>query len=219
MKTICLYVLLGALLLAVGCTSGESDFRAGYDFSGVNRVAIADVFGDVEGEVARNQISDFFVGELLSKGYAPVERAQVQTILEEQQFQASDITTREGVARAGQILNVQAIIVVNVRSSGEEVTMTAKLTDVQDGSILWMGTGSGSTGKTLATIAGATAGAAAGGAVAGGDSSDKVAGAIVGGILGGVAGQALTPQQAQKTKEIIEQMCKYLPYRDPVLRR
>jgi hypothetical protein len=216
MKTVCLYVLLMMIPLVWGCSSGESHFRMGYDFSQVNKIAVAAVEGDVGGESVKNQIGDFFVGELLKKGYAPVERAQVTSVLDEHDFQSSDITSAEGVARAGQILNVPAILVVNVASFGEEMSLTAKVLDVEDGSILWMGNGSGTTGRTLSTILGATAGAAAGGAIGGGDSSDKVAGAVVGGIVGGVAGRALSPQKAKKVHEIIRKMCKSLPYRMPI---
>ncbi|MHC4574547.1 MAG: glycine zipper 2TM domain-containing protein [Planctomycetota bacterium] len=173
------------------------------------------VEGDVGGEAAKNQIGDFFVGELLKKGYAPVERAQVQSILEEQKFQSSDITTQEGAARAGRILNVPAILVVSVPKFKEEMSLTAKIVDVEDGSILWLGSGSGSTGKILSTIVGATVGAVVGGVIAGGDSSDQVAGAVAGGVLGGVAGQALSPQKAEKVHEIVKKMCTTLPYRMP----
>ncbi|MHC4624213.1 MAG: hypothetical protein ACYS4W_09960 [Planctomycetota bacterium] len=216
MKEIGMYVLMIMILFVWGCSSGESYFRAGYDYSKIDRIAVTSVEGNVGGEAARNQIGDFFVGELLKKGYAPVERAQVQSILEEQKFQSSDITTREGVARAGEILNVGAILVVSVPKFGEEMSLTAKILDVEDGSILWMGSGSGSTGKTLSTIFGAAAGAAAGAAVAGSDSSDKVIGGVAGGVMGGVAGRALSPQEAEKMHEIIEKMCESLPPRVPV---
>jgi hypothetical protein len=197
-------------LLVVGCSSGESYFRAGYDFGKVDKIAVVDVQGDVRGEAVKNQIGDFFVMELLKKGYAPVERAQVQALLKEQEFQSSDLTTGKGVARAGQILNVPTILVINIPNFGEEMSMTAKMIDVEDGSILWMGSGSGKTGRTLFTIFGAAAGAGAGATVAG---DDKALGGVIGGVLGGVAGHTLSPQKAEKVKEIIKKLCKSLPSR------
>ncbi|MHC4489342.1 MAG: hypothetical protein ACYSW7_09255 [Planctomycetota bacterium] len=76
MKINCVYVLVIALLLIGGCSSGESYVKAGYDFTRLDRIAIADVQGDVSGEAAKNQIADFFVLELMKKGYTPIERAQ-----------------------------------------------------------------------------------------------------------------------------------------------
>ena len=63
--------------------------RLGYDFTKVEKVAVVEVSGAVAGDAVKNQIGDFFAMELLKKGYTPVERAQVQTILAEQDFQAS----------------------------------------------------------------------------------------------------------------------------------
>ena len=215
MKINCVYVLVIAILLIGGCSSGESYVKAGYDFTRLDKIAIVDVQGDVAGEAAKNQIADFFVMELMKKGYTPVERAQVQSLLEEHEFQASDLTTDEGAARAGRILNVPVVLVVNIPNFGEEMSMTAKIIDVEDGSVLWMGSGLGSTGRTLATIFGAAGGAAAGVAVAGGDTDDRTVGGIAGGVLGGVAGRALSPQKAQKAQEMIKKICKSLPYKYP----
>lgn len=211
MKTTLIVALSGVALIITGCSTGESYFRVGYDFSQVEKVAVVDVFGSVTSEAAKNQISDFFVMELLKKGYAPVERAQVKALLAEQDFQATDVTSAEGVVRAGQILNVPSILVVNIPNFGEEMSITAKMIDVEDGSILWMGSGTGRTGRTLGTIVGATAGAI-GGAVVAGEGKD-VAGGIAGGVLGGVAGQALSPQKAAKAQEIIKKICQSLPQR------
>jgi hypothetical protein len=153
--------------------------------------------------------------ELLRKGYMPIERAQVQSLLEEHEFQASDLTTDEGAARAGRILNVPVVLVVNIPNFEEEMSMTAKMIDVEDASIIWAGSGSGRTGRTLGTIFGAAAGAVGGAVIAGGDSSDRAVGAIAGGVLGGVAGQALSPQKAEQAQKVIKRMCKSLPYRFP----
>lgn len=209
MKIVCVSALLIALMLAGGCSKGESYVRAGYDFAKLNKVAVVEVAGVVEGDAAKNQIADFFGMELLKKGYTPVERAQVQALLKEQEFQVSDVTSPEDAARAGRVLNVPVVLVVNIPKYGEEMNMTAKMIDVEDAGILWMGSASARTGRTLATILGAAGGAAAGVAVAGED--DKVLGGIIGGVLGGVAGRALTPQQAEQVQKMAKRMCKNLP--------
>ncbi|MCX5637826.1 MAG: hypothetical protein NTX52_09070 [Planctomycetota bacterium] len=217
MKIVCVCALAVAVMLIGGCSSGESYVKAGYDFTKLDKVAVVDVQGDINGELAKNQIADFFAMELLKKGFAPVERVEVQALLKEQQFQTSGLTSPEGAARAGKILNVPAILVVNIPNFGEEISMTAKMINVEDGGILWMGSGSGKTGKTLSTIFGAAAGAGAGaaaGAAAGGNDSTAI-GAVAGGVLGGVTGHELSPQKAEKTQEIIKKICDRLPSRLP----
>ncbi|MHC4647822.1 MAG: CsgG/HfaB family protein [Planctomycetota bacterium] len=215
MRIICL-VTLFAVLLVGGCATskGESFIRADYDFSKIDKVAVLEVSGAVHGEAAKDQIGDFFVMELLKKGYTPVERAKVQSLLKEQDFQTSDLTSSENAARAGHILNVPAVLLVNIPTYDEEFSMTAKMIEVESGEILWTGFGTGRTGKTFATIAGAIGGAAAGAVIgdAVGDSG------IAGGVAGAVAGQALSPQQAEQLQKIIkEKVCADLPTRPGVL--
>jgi len=216
MKTVCVCTLLAALVVS-GCATGkgESYVRAGYNFGALEKVAVVEVSGEVRGDAAKNQIADFFTMELLKRGYTPIERAQVQALLDEQDFQASDITSNEGAAQVGKIMNVPAVMLVSIPTCKENISMTAKMIDVEDGSVLWLGSGSGSTGKTGSTILGAVAGAVVGAVVAGGDSDDRVVGGVIGGVLGGIAGRALTPQQAEQVKKIITKVCENLPSRFP----
>lgn len=205
-------IVVGVLsILLGGCTTAESYYRKGYDFYQVDKVAVVDVIGPVGSEAAKNQIADFFVMELLKKGYSPIERSQVQILLNEQKFQASDITSREEVSKAGEILNVPVILYVNVPKFKEEITISAKMVDVEDGSILWMGTSTGTTGKTLNTILGAAGGAIIGGAV--GSNDTRVIGAIGGGVAGGAAGALLSPQTEQKVRDMVGKICDSLPIR------
>ena len=212
MRTVCVCTLLAALVVG-GCASGkgESYSRVGFNFAELDKVAILEVSGAVSGETVKNQIGTFFEMELMKRGYTPVERSRVQALLKEQEFQASDITSSENAARAGHILNVPAVLLINIPKYKEEMSMTAKMINVEDGGILWIGNGSGSTGKTFSTILGAAAGAAAGAVVAGGDSSDRVVGGVIGGVLGGVAGQALSPQQEEQVQKIIKKVCESMP--------
>jgi len=217
MRDACLCTLMVALLVA-GCASseGESYAAAGYDFSSLNKVAIVEVTGRVYGDAVKNQISNLFTMELMKRGYTIIERSQIQSILKEQEFQASDITTNEGAAKAGAVLNVPAVLLIDIPKYKEKMEMSAKLIDVEDGTILWIGNGSGSTGKTLSTIVGAGVGAAAGAVLAGGDSNDRVLGGVIGGVVGGVAGNALSPDQEKQVKKIIKKVCESLPSRIPM---
>lgn len=210
MRKFAYLALIAAIILMTGCASGESFRRANYDFSQVGKVAVLDVTGEVRGEGAKNQIADYFAMELLRKGYSPIERKQVEAILKEQEMQASAITREVGAAKAGRILNVPAVIVVNVPEFRDDISMTAKMLDVEDGSILWAASGSGSTGGSLPAVAGAVVGAGVG-ILAGGDTAGKVAGGVAGGALGGIAGHALTPRQAETVRSIIRDMTEDMP--------
>ncbi len=217
MRNVCVCILLSALLVA-GCASskGESYATAGYDFSGLNKVAIVSVTGQIYGEAAKMAIGDDFTMELVKKGYTVVVRSEMQALLKEHEFQASGITGDQDAARAGRILNVPAVVIISIPKYGKEkMEMTAKLVEVETGTILWIGSGSGSTGKTLSTIVGAAAGAAAGAVIAGGDSNDRVVGGVIGGVLGGVAGNALSPEQRGQVRKVITKVCKTLPARFP----
>ena len=86
MRILGFVLLVGVSLSFLGCTTAESYSRKGYDFYQVEKVAVVDVIGPVGSEAAKNQIADFFVMELLKKGYSPIERSQVQILLNEQKF-------------------------------------------------------------------------------------------------------------------------------------
>lgn len=211
MRIISIALFSALMLCAAGCVSTEGYYRQDFDYNDTDTIAVIDVIGPVGGEAARNQIADFFAMELLKKGYSPIERAQVHVLLKEQEFQASGMTRTEDAARAGRILNVPVVLIVNVPEFGEDVSMTAKMVDVEDGSILWMASGKAKGGKFLGTLFGATAGAIAGYAVTG--ENDKVIGSVAGGVLGGAAGNLLAPDEAEKVLEITQKMCETMPPR------
>ena len=217
MRAVCVGLLLTAMTVAGCATShGESYASAGYNFANLDRVAIVEVTGRVYGDAAKNQVANMFVMELMKKGYTVVERSQVKAILKEQEFQASDLADPEGAAKAGKILNVPAVLMIDIpKYDGEKISMSAKLVSVQTAEIVWIGSGSGSTGKTAATIVGAVAGAAAGAAVGGHDTGDRVLGGVIGGVAGGVAGNLLSPEQEKQVRKVVTKVAESLPPRIP----
>ena len=215
MRTVLAGVLLSMLAVA-GCSTSkaESQAVAGYDFGKIDKIAIVEVTGRVYGEAAKNRVSDLFAMKLMEKGYKLIERKNIKTLLKEQQFQASDLASKENAARAGRILNVPAVMIIDIpKYSGGKMDMTAKLIDVEDATILWMGTGHGDTGKTLSTIVGAVAGAGLGAAVGGHSTGDRAIGAVVGGVVGGVAGNVLAPEEETVLNKVIVKVIEKLPSR------
>ena len=208
---IVVYMLVIAILFAGGCSSGrgQSVSRIGYNFSTVDKIAIVAVEGALRSEPAKNQIADLFAMELLKKGYAPKERASVAAFLREQGFQASELISEAGAAEAGKILNVPAVLIINVPHFGDEIFISAKMVDIEDSSILWLGSGTGKTGGFFGfgSLWGAGADVSS--------EEDALFGGIgiAGGVLGGAGDLPLSPQEIDRAQRIIRRMCSTLPSR------
>jgi outer membrane lipoprotein SlyB len=207
-------ILSVSALFIGGCASGKSTQRMDYNFSQVYKIAVVDVTGPLGNEGAKNQLADIVAMQLLQKGYAPIERAQVVTLLNEQKFQRDgNATPEQNAVKAGKMMDVPTVIIVNVTEFDEDISMSIKMLDVQDGSILWVGNGAGTHNKWFGTILGAAAGATGGVFLGGNSNSGKVIGGVIGGVAGGVVGNMLTPQQAKAAEEIVEKICKDMPSR------
>lgn len=223
MRTVLAGVLLSAVAAVSGCgtTSAESQAVVGYDFGRIDKIAIVEVTGRVYNQAVKDKIADMFMMKLMQKGYTFVERQRIKTVLKEQEFQASDLTTTEGAAKAGRILNVPAVMIIDIpRYSNGKMDMTAKLIDVENGTILWIGNGTGNTNKGLSTFLGAAAGAALGAAVGGHSTGDRVIGGVIGGVAGGAAGNILAPEEEALLTKVITKVVASLPARiaQPVMR-
>jgi len=187
MRTITAVALLTTLMLVGGCASDESYVKAGFDFSALDKIAVIDVRGDINTDAAKNQIADLFEAELIKKGYSPMERTRAQTLLKEQQSQTLDLAAPRDAARVGLILDVPAVLVIDVPELGEEMTITAKMIDTETGGILWMADDSGGIGAKMAAIFRLGPG-----------SQTRT-------------DHGLSPQKASQAKTIIKKMCKTLP--------
>ena len=197
-------ILAISLLLISGCRSKqESSFRVGYDFSAVNKVAIVSVEGVVPSEVAKDEIAEFFAIELLEQGYAPMGRAQVRASLAEQETEdeITDLTTPEGAVAAGLVLDVPAVLTVRIPHFGKEISITATMIDVDDGSILWLANGTGKGGGGFSSIFGSKSG---------GSEEEGLLGPVMGDVMG-ESNEPLTPEDAERAQSIVKKMCRSLP--------
>ncbi len=201
--------LIAVFLQGCGAT-GTSTFSPAFQAISPTQIAVVSVSGDIRGEAPKNQVEDFFAMEMMQKGYRIVERTRVESILAEQDFQRSEVTTAQGAAEIGRVLNVSAVVMLDVSVSGEQVSLTGRMVDPETAEILWIGTGRGGTGKTLATITGAAVGAVGGSRVRG---SSRVPVTIAGGVLGGAVGHALAPEVADIVQRAIREMVKDIPRR------
>jgi len=200
---IVLNILVIAVLLVAGCRSQqESSFRAGYDFAGVNKVAIVSVEGAIPSEVAKDEIADFFSIELLDKGYAPMGRAQVRASLAEQEEAdaITNLSTPEGAVEAGLALDVPAVLTIKIPHFGDEISISATMIDVEDHSILWLATGTGKGRGAFSSVFKSKSGSKEEG--------------LLGPMMGDVAGSTdrpLSPEDAERAQRIVKKMCRSLP--------
>jgi len=201
---------IAILLIIAGCSSSESFYRAGYDFSKVDRVAVVAVEGTVKSEAARNQIAEFFAMELLRKGYAPLGRSQVNARLKEQQLSPEELNTAEQAAEVGKILNVPAVLVVNIPHFGEEISIIAALIDVNDGSFLWMGSASAKSRSAPAPDVYGYGIQQSTGLLASTGNEDITGAGITDGPLI-IAEQGLTPGETKSVQNTMRDICKTLP--------
>lgn len=201
---IVLNTLVIAVLLIGGCrTPQESSFRAGYDFSSVNTVAIVSVEGALPSEAAKDEIADFFAIELLERGYAPMGRAQVRASLAEQETEdeITDLTTPEGAVEAGLALDVPAVLTIKIPHFGDEISISATMIDVEDRSILWLATDTGRGGGRFSSVFGSKSG---------GGKNEGLLGPVMGDVLGSTD-EPLSPQDAERAQRIVKNMCRSLP--------
>lgn len=199
-------IFLISVLLIGGCRSTqESSSRAGYDFSELDKIAIVAVEGTIKSEVAKDEIADFFAMELLKKGYAPMGRPQVRALLQEKEAALEELSITEGAVEAGKILEVPVVLAIHIPHFGEEISISAKMIDVEDGSILWLSGGSGRGGSAFSRVFGRTSDSGIG------DSGeDELLGPIMGEVVD-VTRQPLTPQEAKKAQSIVKRMCQSVP--------
>jgi hypothetical protein len=199
-----LNILVMAVLLVAGCRSQQkSSFRAGYDFAGVNKVAIVSVEGAVPSEVAKDEIADFFSIELLDKGYAPMGRAQVRASLAEQEETdaITNLSTPEGAIEAGLALDVPAVLTIKIPHFGDEISISATMIDVEDRSILWLATGTGRGRGAFSSMFSSKSG---------GSKEEGLLGPMMGDVAGSTD-QPLSPEDAERAQRIVKKMCRSLP--------
>jgi len=204
---------LGVLVCALSaCSSASSYVRPGYDFQSVGKVACI-VTTNAGSLAQKREIADLFAMQVLMKGYDVIDRANIEDLEKEAAFQnTSGITSAEGRAKLA-IHNVSTVILSNVTQMGEDISLTAKMVDVETGTIVWTGEGTGSLKSWLGPagvgLLGAGVGAVTGGLIGG--RQGAIIGGVAGGAGGGVAGGALSPSMAKLMRKVITKTCRGLP--------
>jgi len=209
-----LAVVFSIVLLLAGCAAGSSFVRPGYDFRSLGKVGVVVSESPAVNSGQRKELADLFAMDLLQRGFDVVDRSNLSQLFDEQIFRnESDIASPEGRSQL-RIHNISGMVVVNVSELGQRISMTAKLIDVDSGSLLWMGEGTGDLKRGLTTLTGLVAGSATGagvGSAAGGPSGTRIGG-VAGAATGGIVGYGLEPNEAQLARRVIKKICRDLPY-------
>jgi len=201
-------MLITTVLLVGGCRSSQkSSSRIGYDFSGVDKVAIVAVEGALRSEVAKDEVADFFAMELLQQGYAPLGRPQVRASLKDQKIDFANLGTTERAVEVGKLLDVPAVLAIDIPHFGEQISITGKMINVADGSILWLANGTGRGKGTLSNMFGLSGGESSSSAVG----QDPMFTEVISGPMGDLSKQPLSPEEAQRAQSVIKKMCRSLP--------
>ena len=189
-----------------GCRSAESYHQAGYDFYSIDKIAIVDITGAVSGQAVKNQIADFFVMELIDKGYSTLGRSQSQAALEDSELSPETVTLSRNVTEAAQVLDASVLLFVHIPEFEDEITISAKIADAKDETIIWIGTGQAKSAKSLSTITKDTTGAIVG-VFSWGDKDDQTK-------PESNPDTALLSQQSEDTiRRIVHDICKTIPKR------
>ncbi|MHC5082624.1 MAG: hypothetical protein ACYTET_01615 [Planctomycetota bacterium] len=207
MRLIACLAVIALSISLFGCRSTESYHRKGYDFYSIDKIAIVEVTGAVSGEAVKNQIADFFVMELLDKGYSTLGRSQSQATLNDSDNAPNEVTLSRNVTEAAGILDASVLLFVHIPEFEDEITINAKIADAKDETILWIGTGQAKSAKSLSTVTKDTTGAIVG-VFSWGDKNTGTE------IEPDDPDTALLPPQAEDTiRRIVHDICKTIPKR------
>ncbi|QQE10031.1 hypothetical protein JD969_10935 [Planctomycetota bacterium] len=153
-----LLALLAVCALLFGCASGESFIKPDIELHELGKIGV--VVSDQSNEldaVQQNEVADLFAMNLLRKGYAIADRVNLEEVIGEVEFQRTSGITASKKEKL-KLHNINTMLIVNVSEFGDHISMTAKMSDVSTGELLWLGEGSGSLKKGLGAIGGGLVG-------------------------------------------------------------
>ena len=93
----------------------------------------ANGFSDYEAKIIANRIASLLIQ---SNQFTVLERAKMDDILKEQEFQLTDCTSNECVVEVGQLLGVQLMLAGSIGRFGNLNTIEKRIIDVQTGKIV-----------------------------------------------------------------------------------
>lgn len=154
-----LLVPLLLCLIAVataGCAakaSSESFLRENVDIGFVKKVAVLPLQNNSKDEYAPERIRDITITQMLAMGlFDVIDKGVVDSVLREEAIEPGKPVDRQALRRIGQRLGVEVVALGTIDLSGEnrkgsmvypEIFITLRLLEVQNGEVIWQGTGHG----------------------------------------------------------------------------
>ena len=117
MKKLITFIIICLMALTV-----KAQKCAVLEFCGSASLSVTDIDG----------ISEMFMTYFRPAGYTMIERAQIDKVISEQQFQRSNITDNQAV-QLGKILNASIVVLGKVSKLGGDFQVDVRAVDVQSG--------------------------------------------------------------------------------------
>lgn len=196
-------------LALAACSSPkvETYVKQGFEPADYPRVAVVDAATGSTHAGSRQAVVDEFVLRMLQQGMDVIDAGSVTAAKENLGLSNAGMATADERSRIAEALDVPGLLVVNLASDGELVSITAKLYDTASTDMVWMASGTKKVRSTLAAVGAGAAGAAAGYAMGGSG------GAIAGGLVGSGAGRALAPKELETAKKVVDSLVGEFPTR------
>lgn len=151
------FVLLCLVALALaGCSAkarSDSFLRENVDIGFVKKVAVLPFQNNSKDEHAPERIRDITITQILAMGiFDVVDKGVVDSVLREEAIEPGKPIDRQALRRIGQRLGVEVLALGTIDLSGEnrkgsmvypEISITFRLLEVQNGEVIWQGTGHG----------------------------------------------------------------------------
>lgn len=139
-----------------GCAakaSSESFLRENVDIGFVKKIAVLPFQNNSKDEFAPERIRDIVITQILAMGiFDVVDKGVVDSVLREEAVEAGKPIDRQALRRIGQRLGVEVVALGTIDLSGEnrkgsmvypEISITFRMLEVQNGEVIWQGTGHG----------------------------------------------------------------------------
>ena len=144
--------VLSALIAVSGCRGlvmpwdRQEVVTSGSWTEDIEKVAV--VVDAASGVSNRDYVETGMEGAVRNKGYVPINRTHLESLIDEQDLQrVSELTEKDYRVAAGQIANVQALLYTSVTQARDvdgnsaSATLVTKLIRVSDGQVLWTARG------------------------------------------------------------------------------
>lgn len=164
--TLLIYLVVLCLLFG-GCATSRMAVKEGYDFSKVKRIGVLDFVDFQGSDSSGEAVADEFVRHLMKKKFDVIERSQLNALLAEQSLRMTSEPDLSTLAKAGKELGIDLFITGTVTKyfpdrsyivilgeetddytledelkthtliTDAEVGVSARMVDVESGSIVW----------------------------------------------------------------------------------